>query len=166
MCATVTYDYGGSFFNGPSTCGFSSEQFNSRSDCNFNAENGEVIAAFIAIGVVVAVVVFCCCLASNGVFSDENCMSSPAPSTSKPPRPAYTPEEIAPLPIAVTSSDRPESMRVCPILATDVVLVSSAPVEEPVAIPAESEIVFSLPYDISVVPRVTIKPAAAVEKVM
>jgi hypothetical protein len=157
---------------GPATCGLYQEPFNSRLDCQFGQENGEAIAAVIGVFTFIGIVMICCCIARCDVWSDESCMfSSPPPVISKPPRPAYTPDETAiptmAFPVdAREVMDRPELLRVCSILATDVVLVASAPVEEPITvISAESEIVFSLPYDIYVVPRVTIKPAA-VEKVM
>jgi hypothetical protein len=134
--------------NGPATCGINQEQFNSRLDCRFNAENGEFIAAMIGISAALLLVSICCCIARSGACSEANCLCLPPPEASEPPRPAYTPAARAPRPVAVAIPNRPESLRVCSTLATDVVLVASAPKEEPV-ISAESEIIVAPPFDLS-----------------
>jgi hypothetical protein len=145
-----TYHYNTHSY-GPATCGINQEQFNSPLDCQFGVDNGEVIVAVICIFVVLALVMICWCIASRGTCSDDICVSPSTPPVAFKPkqqqqqRPAYTLEETAPRPMVIP--DRTDSLRVCSIMATDVVLVASAPLEEPITvIPAESEIIVSPPY--------------------
>jgi hypothetical protein len=150
--------YSSSLYYTPTTCDPYQDQYTSKADCQFSSENGEVIAIVIGIVVVFTLALICCCVVANSnLCSEENCFPSsppPPPVASKPPRLAYTPSETA-IPIMASAVatreviDRPESLRVCSVMATDVVLVGAVPLEETITVvPAEGEIIVSPPYDI------------------